>query len=339
MKILEHRQHRLAPRELFEQPHQGVEHPLLAALRRQVLGPSRLEAGHRQQIGEQRQVRFRGAAGQQGLKLAPPRLGIVVAVKARRAFELAGDRIECAFAMMRRAEIAHGDVRLARDALAHRFGQARLAEAGIGRDQHGVTLARLAARPAAHQHRDLRVATDQRRGARAQRLEAVGGVALAQHPPGRLRRGEPLHRLRAEVDELEQVADLAARRLGDQDGVGPGERLQARRKVGRLADHRLFLGRTRADPVAHDDESGGDADAHLQRLARRRLQAADGGDDLQAGPHGALGFVLVGARIAEIGEQPVAHELGDEAVMARDDVSAGGLVGANHVAHVLRIEA
>jgi len=70
VKILEHRQHRPAPREVLEQPHQGVEHPLLTALRRQFLGPSRLEGGHRQQIGEQRQVRLGRAAGQQGLELA-----------------------------------------------------------------------------------------------------------------------------------------------------------------------------------------------------------------------------------------------------------------------------
>ena len=44
--------------------------------------------------------------------------------------------------------------------------------------------------------------------------------------------------------------------------------------------------------------------------------ARDRLDDLQAGPHGALGVVFVGARPAEIGQHAVAHVSGDEPVVA-----------------------
>ena len=48
--------------------------------------------------------------------------------------------------------------------------------------------------------------------------------------------------------------------------------------------------------------------------------------------------VLVGARIAEIGEHAVAHELGDKPLEARDHPGAGVLIGADHIAHVLGVE-
>jgi hypothetical protein len=144
--------------------------------------------------------------------------------------------------------------------------------------------------------------------------------------------------LRPKVAEVEQTAELTARGIGNDDGIRCGKRLQACREIGRFTDDRLLLRRARADQVADDHQPGGDADAHLQRLARRRVEPADGVDDLQTGAHGAFGLVLVGARIAEIGQQPIAHELGDEAVMAGNDSGASLLIGANHFPHVLGIE-
>ena len=44
------------------------------------------------------------------------------------------------------------------------------------------------------------------------------------------------------------------------------------------------------------------------------------------------------ARKAEIGEHAVAHELRDEAVVARDRAATGVLIGADNLAHVLGIE-
>jgi hypothetical protein len=52
-----------------------------------------------------------------------------------------------------------------------------------------------------------------------------------------------------------------------------------------------------------------------------------------------FGFVFVGPGIAEIGQDPIPHELPDETVKARDDARAGILIGPDHVTHVFRIEA
>ncbi len=59
----------------------------------------------------------------------------------------------------------------------------------------------------------------------------------------------------------------------------------------------------------------------------------------QPRPHGPLRLVLMRPRVAEIGQHTVAHELGDEALEACDHPGAGVLVGAQHLAHVFRIEA
>jgi hypothetical protein len=48
------------------------------------------------------------------------------------------------------------------------------------------------------------------------------------------------------------------------------------------------------------------------------------------GAHRALGVVLVGPRIAEIGENPVTHVLRDKAAGALDDSSDAAMVGADH---------
>ena len=47
----------------------------------------------------------------------------------------------------------------------------------------------------------------------------------------------------------------------------------------------------------------------------------------------------MGAGIAEIGEYPVAHKPGETAVVSGDHPRAGGPIGADHLPHVLGIEA
>src|SRR5262249_22945324 len=49
--------------------------------------------------------------------------------------------------------------------------------------------------------------------------------------------------------------------------------------------------------------------------------------------------ILMCARIAEIGEYSVADEPGDNAVVGGNDARAGGPIGAEHLPHVLGIEA
>ena len=85
-------------------------------------------------------------------------------------------------------------------------------------------------------------------------------------------------------------------------------------------------------------QAGGDANADRERLFRGRLEPRNGGNDIEPRAHGSLGIVLVRAGIAEIGQYPVAPEIGKEAVRGERDTGAGGLKGIDHGAHVFRIE-
>ena len=67
-----------------------------------------------------------------------------------------------------------------------------------------------------------------------------------------------------------------------------------------------------------DDQPGRDADPHVQGRTRRGDEFRRGLDDGEPGLHGALGVVLVGLGIAEIGEHAVAHVFGDETAVALD---------------------
>ena len=127
--------------------------------------------------------------------------------------------------------------------------------------------------PSAQQQRDLLVTADQRRQARRlPRLEAPFGPTLARDPPGGQRLGEALEALRPEVVELEQAAEQPPRRLADDHAAGRRERLQSRREIRRLADHRFLARRAFADQLADHDQTGRDADPGRERLARGRLQ-------------------------------------------------------------------
>src|SRR5205807_1164098 len=101
---------------------------------------------------------------------------------------------------------------LAADVLGERRRQPRLADARLAGDQHHASFAALRLLPAADEQRDFLVAPDQGRLARAQRLEAADRAALAHHPPGALRLGKTGELLRPEVFQIEQPADLSARR-------------------------------------------------------------------------------------------------------------------------------
>ena len=128
-------------------------------------------------------------------------------------------------------------------------------------------------------------------------------------------------------------------RLGrDHEGVGLGQRLQARRQVRRLADRGVLLRHAFADEIADHDHAGGDADARLQGHARSGLQRADRIEDGEPRAHRALGVVLVCGRIAEIGEHAIAQILRDHAAEALDLAGAARLEGADHLALLLRIE-
>ena len=96
--------------------------------------------------------------------------------------------------------------------------------------------------------------------------------------------------------------------------------------------------RALSDKVADYDDPGGDADADLEIFIRPRFELCNDGRDVEAGPDRTLGVLLVSARKAKIGQHAIAHEFGDEAVIACDSARTGVLIDANDLAHVLGIQ-
>jgi hypothetical protein len=155
---------------------------------------------------------------------------------------------------------------------------------------------------------------------------------------GALRRGEAFDRGGAQVGELEEGAEQALRRLGNNNRTGLGMLLQPRGEVRRLADHCLLRGRPAADEIADDHSPGGDPDPRGQGARVRGMEAAHCLDRRQSGSDRAFGLVLVGPGPAKIRQNAVAHELGDMPFEAGDLGGHRVLVGVDDVAHLLGVE-
>ena len=143
----------------------------------------------------------------------------------------------------------------------------------------------------------------------------------------------------AEVAQAKPIAEQPPRRRPDRDAARLDEALQPRREIGGVADDGLFPRRTLSDNVADHDDARRDADAHAELLARSRLQSRHNLRDFEPCVHRPRRVILMRAGETEIGEHAVAHELSDEAVVARHDARHRVLIGADDLPHVLGIEA
>ena len=149
---------------------------------------------------------------------------------------------------------------------------------------------------------------------------------------------KPLISTAPQILVVEQPAGQPPRARPDHHGPRCRQRLQPRRQVRRLADHRLLLRGTLADQVADHDQTGGDPDPHLQWLTGGGVEPRHRPDQRQTGAHRPLGVVLVGARIAEINEHSVSHVFRDKSAATLDDRSDAAVIGADHRAQILRVE-
>ena len=116
-----------------------------------------------------------------------------------------------------------------------------------------------------------------------------------------------------------------------------GQSLQPGGEVRGFADQPALLRGTGADQVADHYEATGDAEPHVQWL--QRGEPADRVDDGEPGSHRPLGVVLMGFRVAEINQHPIAHEFGDKPGEAGNGVGDAAVIGADHLAQILGIEA
>ena len=216
------------------------------------------------------------------------------------------------------------------DVLQELPGQAGLADPGRAddRDESGPAI------PARRVEQildlaELVVAADERG---LEPLRAVPAASLGHDPegtPGRHRAGLALEDLIAGLLEDDRGRCRPLGRLADEDGPGRRDRLQPARRVDEIAgDHALVRGAER-----HGGLAGQDAGPRRDP----RPEGADRVDELEPGPDGSLGVVLVGGRRAPDGHDGVADELLDRPAVPADDVPRQVEVPAQQLAGVLGV--
>ena len=234
-------------------------------------GPAR-----RHHVHQDRGLLLIGLPGrlEQPAQLVAARLRRIVGIHAGHPVEVVLDRLQRRELVHGRAlqrQIAHAAMRLV---LAQRIDQPRLADAGLADQDGRPALSVGGPRHHGAQRCQLFVAPDQRRAAfAAQRLEPAEAFA-----PPRLdgvdsfRPLETFQRLRAEILELERLADQLARGRADDRGVFRCQRLQPRRLVQARADDVLAI--MIAGLLVDDDAAGGDADACGERRTCRLVRSS-----------------------------------------------------------------
>ena len=318
MHVLEQQQDRLLAGETLELIEQCRERP--AALLRGAERQRRIPVAEwdRQQRGKKRRYGLnpRCALARTASSLSRRCSGVSSALKSRRSLQLGDERTKRAVGVVGRALITQARVRLAGDALGESRRKTGLADPRLARNQHDLPFALPGEALALQQEIDLVFAADEiGQTGRADRLEAALGSRHALDRPRRDRLGNTLDLVPAEVAQTEQIAEQPARGGGDDDRPRLGQGLKASCKVRRVPDHRMLPQRTLATEVADHHQAGRDANADRERFRGARLEPRNSGNDIEPGPHGSLGIVFVRAGIAEIGQYPVASEIGEEAVI------------------------
>jgi hypothetical protein len=142
----------------------------------------------------------------------------------------------------------------------------------------------------------------------------------------------------AQIPQPEPIADESASRRRNNDLTRFSETLQSRGQIGCIVDNRLLLRGAPRVQIANYDEAGRDAHARGELFVRTSLQAGHDLSDFQPSMHRAPCVILMRAGKTEIGQDAVAHELRDKTVVARHHARHCVLIGADDLAHVLRIE-
>ena len=330
---------------------QRLQRPLLLAFRAHRRRRKARGRRQRQQRGQQRQA----LGGRDAVALAEldqlvlsRRVGIA-ATPAEHAPEQRDHRIQRAVGAVFRAAQLEQHVRPVRDVRHHRLHETRLADPGIPHDQDDASLPLGHLLPAVVQEPELLVATDQRRGSDARRRGSARRRVRAERGEGvrhRCRSGDlpDLHRCHEALDRehpevlvREAIAGEAPRAVRNHDPVRRGQGLQACGEIRCLAQRDPLANRTRLGQVADDHEAGRHADAHVQRPADP-VELPDPGDEREPGANGAHGVVVVAVGVAEIDHGTVAEQQRHEAIEFPHRVRDAPMVGADHVAEILRVE-
>ena len=152
MGVLEDHQDRRFARDRLDLVDQRLHRSLPARLRRELEDGVAAVSRQGQHVGEKRGI-LAGRAGhrQQSVELVELGLRVVLAREPGRPRHVSDDRIERAVCMLRRTEVSHTRMRLARQPAQERRRQARLTYARLARDERHMALARLRLGPAPQQ--------------------------------------------------------------------------------------------------------------------------------------------------------------------------------------------
>ncbi|MEP1208111.1 MAG: hypothetical protein ABJM29_00105 [Rhizobiaceae bacterium] len=124
--------------------------------------------------------------------------------------------------------------------------------------------------------------------------------------------------------------------------IAPGDALQTRGQIGRLANYGAFLRSSFADDFPNHDHSGGDANSHGQInplfTADSLAEGLNCLDDGQPAGHCSFCVALERFWIAKIDQNSVAHKFGDKAFVFLDQLCTFILIGPNDILIVLRIQ-
>ncbi len=243
MGILEDHQHRALTRQSLDLRNERLQRSLPLLLRGQTERGVAAIVGKRQHIGKQRDVvARRKCLREKGIELIESSPGFIIVRQPGGTFHLANDWIKCAVRVLRAAEIAQARVQLGGEMLHQRCREPRFADASLARQQYNLAFPRLCPGPTPKQQFAFFVPPDQ--GGHAScvhRLEAALYRTLPQRRPGPRRADDALEVLRAEVLELEKIAEKPSRAVCDDDHIRRCDPLQARREVRCLADNTALL--------------------------------------------------------------------------------------------------
>src|SRR5712664_3153369 len=148
--ILKDDEHRLLRRQHIELTQQRRQCHLLTLLRTDLRQAVAVIRWQRQKVGQNwhRLVRVSAGLHEEGLKLGELRRRRVAALEPGSPFELAYEWIQRTVGVVRRAELAHGDVGFGLDPLLKRQGDVRLTDTRLPGQHHSAAFTMRATLPA-----------------------------------------------------------------------------------------------------------------------------------------------------------------------------------------------
>ena len=214
--------------------------------------------------------------------------------------------------------------------------QSGFADAGLATHEGNGADTGLGLLPQRQQPLELLIAADQRQ-VRAQGGKPVGYLTRSEHLEDLERRRIALDAGELVAAVLEEAARQPLRARGNEDGVGFCNRLQAGGKIGSFANNRGVVGDARAQQIANHHDPRGNPDPHAQDLLDPAA-VVNAPAELKRRVHGALGIVLAGGRITEIGENPIALIARNHAAECLDDLGRTALIDGENLAQVFWVE-